>query len=80
MQNAINHIRFELSAYYTENELQSVVRLLISNITGFSFTEILVNKNTIFYYYFYYGFIKQQILPIIYMDIIRGLVKNITNT
>lgn len=48
MQNAINHIRFELSAYYTENELQSVVRLLISNITGFSFTEILVNKNTIF--------------------------------
>lgn len=48
MQNAINHIRSELTAYYTENELQSVVRLLISKITGFSFTEILVNKNTIF--------------------------------
>jgi len=48
MQNAINHIRSELSAYYTENELQSIVRLLISNITGFNFTEILVNKNTIF--------------------------------
>ncbi|MDD4489648.1 MAG: peptide chain release factor N(5)-glutamine methyltransferase, partial [Paludibacter sp.] len=48
MQNAINHIRSELSAYYNANELQSIVRLLISNITGFNFTEILVNKNTIF--------------------------------
>lgn len=48
MQQAIKQIRNELSTLYPEIELQSVCRLLISKITGFSFTEILVNKNTKF--------------------------------
>ncbi len=47
MQNAIKYIRDELATVYSSDELQSISRLLISKITGFSFTEILVNKNTI---------------------------------
>jgi release factor glutamine methyltransferase len=48
MQHAVKYIRDELQAVYADPELQSVSRLLISHITGFSFTGILVNKNTIF--------------------------------
>ncbi|MDD2284796.1 MAG: peptide chain release factor N(5)-glutamine methyltransferase [Paludibacter sp.] len=48
MQHAIKLIRDELAAFYPDVELQSVSRLLISKITGYNFTEILVNKNTIF--------------------------------
>lgn len=48
MQNTIKQIQSALTALYSDNELQSIVRLLISNVTGFNFTEILVNKNTIF--------------------------------
>ena len=48
MQKAVQYIRDELKDLYSEKELLSVSRLLISNITGFTFTEILVNKNTIF--------------------------------
>lgn len=47
MQKAIKHIRDELATVYQTDELHSISRLLISKITGFSFTEILVNKNTI---------------------------------
>ena len=48
MQQAIKFIRSNLSASYSAPELQSVSRLLISKVTGYSFTEIIVNKNTIF--------------------------------
>lgn len=48
MQHAVKYIRDELKAVYADTELKSVSRLLISNITGFNFTQILVNKNTIF--------------------------------
>ncbi len=48
MQQAIKFIRSNLSASYETLELQSVSRLLLSKISGYSFTEIIVNKNTIF--------------------------------
>jgi release factor glutamine methyltransferase len=48
MQQAIKFIRSNLSASYSALELQSVSRLLISKVSGYSFTEIIVNKNTIF--------------------------------
>ena len=51
MQAAITHIRESLSDLYPEQELLSISRLLISKVTGFSFTEILLNKNTIFSLY-----------------------------
>lgn len=51
MQAAITHIRESLSDHYPEQELLSISRLLISKVTGFSFTEILLNKNTIFSLY-----------------------------
>lgn len=51
MQAAITHIRESLSGIYPEQELLSISRLLISKVTGFSFTEILLNKNTIFSLY-----------------------------
>ena len=43
----MKHIRDVLASVYQTDELHSISRLLISKITGFSFTEILVNKNTI---------------------------------
>jgi release factor glutamine methyltransferase len=48
MQQAIQFIRSNLSASYSTLELQSVSRLLISKVSGYSFTEIIVNKNTTF--------------------------------
>ncbi len=48
MQQATNRIRQLLSDYYEESELKSITRLLISKISTFDFTEILINKNTIF--------------------------------
>lgn len=48
MQQAIKHIRSELSPIYQDDELLSITRLIISKITTYSFTEILVNKNTTF--------------------------------
>ena len=51
MQAAIIYIRESLSDLYPEQELLSISRLLISKVTGFSFTEILLNKNTIFSLY-----------------------------
>ncbi len=48
MKKAIEHIQQALGDVYSERELQSINRLLISKLTGYSFTEILVNKNTIF--------------------------------
>jgi release factor glutamine methyltransferase len=48
MQKTIKKIKRELADLYSDTELQSITRLLISKITGYNFTEILVNKNTIF--------------------------------
>jgi release factor glutamine methyltransferase len=47
MQTAIQHIRASLSGILADNEIISVSRLLLSKITGFDFTGLLVNKNTI---------------------------------
>lgn len=51
MQQAINYLKSELGPIYQEPELSSIVRLIVSKITGYSYTEILVNKNTIFSQY-----------------------------
>lgn len=48
MQQAIQHIQQSLEPLYPERELRSISRLLVSKITGYSFTEIILNKNTIF--------------------------------
>jgi release factor glutamine methyltransferase len=72
MQQAIKHLRSELTPIYEEAELSSVTRLIISKITGYSFTEILVNKNTIFSPYqwnlleFYLEKLKKQ-MPVQYV-------------
>lgn len=46
MQQAFDYIRTELNAIYPEPELGSIAYLLISEITGLSRTQILINKNT----------------------------------
>ena len=51
MQQAINYLKSELAPIYQEPELSSIARLIVSKITGYSYTEILVNKNTIFSQY-----------------------------
>lgn len=48
MQQSIKHIRNVLIGIYPDSEISSISRLLISKITGYSFTEIIINKNTIF--------------------------------
>jgi len=48
MQAAIKRIKSSLKSYYPETEISSFSYLIISKITGFSRTEILVNKNTVF--------------------------------
>ncbi|GAB1415148.1 peptide chain release factor N(5)-glutamine methyltransferase [Paludibacter sp.] len=48
MQQTIEKIRQNLADIYSYTELQSVTRLLISKVTGYNFTEIIINKNTIF--------------------------------
>lgn len=46
MQKAKEYIRTSLQAIYPENELNSISNLVIEKITGFSRTEIILNKNT----------------------------------
>jgi len=48
MQKAIEHIKNELTGLYADTEIRSFTYILISRLTGFSRTEIIVNKNTIF--------------------------------
>lgn len=48
MQTAKKNIREALSSLYEETEVQSISRLLLSKVTGYDFTGLLVNKNTIF--------------------------------
>lgn len=48
MQTAIEHIKKELKDIYSESEIRTVSNAIISKITGMSYTEIILNKNTIF--------------------------------
>jgi release factor glutamine methyltransferase len=46
MENVLQHIHSELKGIYPESEIQSIGYLLLEKLTGFSRTEILLNKNT----------------------------------
>jgi release factor glutamine methyltransferase len=48
MQSTFDHIRSELQRLYPETEIRSFYYLIVENLTGFSRTEIIVNKNTPF--------------------------------
>jgi len=48
MQQAFEYIRSSLTAIYPENEINSIGNLIIARITGYSRTEIILNKNTKF--------------------------------
>lgn len=48
MQKALEFIKSELKSFYPETEIKSISYLLIEKLTGFSRTEIIVNKNTYF--------------------------------
>ncbi len=48
MQTAIKQIKSELEGFYPETEIRSFSQLMIEKVTGFSRTEIIVNKNTLF--------------------------------
>jgi release factor glutamine methyltransferase len=48
MQTALNHIKSELKGLYPDTEIKSFGNLIIEKLTGYSRTEILVNKNTLF--------------------------------
>lgn len=48
MQNAIRYIRSELQGLYPDTEIRSFSYLIVEKLTGFSRTEVIVNKNTIF--------------------------------
>jgi release factor glutamine methyltransferase len=46
MQQAKEYIRTSLQGIYPQNEINSISNLIIAKITGFSRTEIILNKNT----------------------------------
>jgi release factor glutamine methyltransferase len=48
MKEAQHYISRELSGIYSQQELLSVSRLLLSHLTGFDLTGLLLNKNTTF--------------------------------
>lgn len=48
MQQAIQYIQSTLSDLYSELEIKAITRLLLSKLTDYNFTEIIINKNTIF--------------------------------
>ena len=48
MQASIIHIRSELQGLYPDTEIKSFSNLIIEKVSGFSRTEIIVNKNTLF--------------------------------
>lgn len=48
MQKALEYIRTELKEFYPETEIKSFSYLIIEHLTGFTRTEIIVNKNTFF--------------------------------
>jgi len=48
MQTAIEHIKSELKGLYPDTEIKSFSNLIIEKLTGYSHSEIIVNKNTYF--------------------------------
>jgi release factor glutamine methyltransferase len=48
MQTAIQYIRTTLADLYTGEEINSLSRLILSAVTGWNYTAILVNKDTVF--------------------------------
>jgi release factor glutamine methyltransferase len=48
MQTALQHIKSELEGIYPETEIKSFSYLIVEKLTGFSRTEVIVNKNTLF--------------------------------
>ncbi len=48
MQKLVRYIHSELQGLYPETEIHSFTQLIIEKLTGFSRTEIIVNKNTLF--------------------------------
>jgi release factor glutamine methyltransferase len=48
MQTALLHIQSELQGLYPETEIRSLSYLIIEKVTGFSRTEVFVNKYTLF--------------------------------
>jgi len=48
MQSFLQHIQSELQGLYPETEIKSFSFLIIEKLTGFSRTEIFINKNTPF--------------------------------
>src|ERR1035437_2910621 len=48
MQSSITHIQTELQGLYPETEIRSFTNLMIEKLTGFSRTQIILNKNTLF--------------------------------
>ncbi|HET7733448.1 MAG TPA: peptide chain release factor N(5)-glutamine methyltransferase [Paludibacter sp.] len=48
MQTILQHIKSELQGLYPETEIKSFSYLILEKLTGFSRTEILINKNTLF--------------------------------
>src|ERR1035437_10413727 len=48
MQKALQHSQSELQGLYPETEIRSFSYLIMEKVTGFSRTEIFVNKNTLF--------------------------------
>ena len=48
MQTTLQHIQSELQGLYPETEIRSFSYLIIEKVTGFSRTEIFVNKYTLF--------------------------------
>ena len=48
MQTAINYINTELKDLYPATEIKSFTYLIFEKLTGFSRTQIIVNKNTVF--------------------------------
>jgi len=48
MQTAINFINSELKDLYPATEIKSFTYLIFEKLTGFSRTQIIVNKNTVF--------------------------------
>ena len=48
METAIKHINSQLKDLYPATEIKSFTYLILEKLTGFSRTEIIVNKNTVF--------------------------------
>ncbi|MDD3079612.1 MAG: peptide chain release factor N(5)-glutamine methyltransferase [Paludibacter sp.] len=46
MQDAIDYIAVELNGLYPEEEIRGITKILLSEVTGFSFSQLIINKNT----------------------------------